>query len=125
SIFWILFTRLPPPALNPMVKLDVLPVVLTFEPDAQLEQVTTLEELKRLFRSTVWFVHPLETMQSFTPRKCWMSVLLLSEPVLNPQLSGLVSPPFVVRRHIAPFHTGPVPPQPELVVVPLQITLPA
>src|SRR2546422_2259860 len=29
SIFWILFTRLPPPELNPMVKLDVLPVVLT------------------------------------------------------------------------------------------------
>src|SRR5439155_11905513 len=24
-----------------------------------------------------------------------------------PQLSGLVSPPFVVRRHIAPLHTTP------------------
>src|SRR2546427_1317666 len=74
SIFWILFTRLPPPALNPMVKLDVLPVVLVFVPAAQLEQVTTLEELNRLFRSTVWFAHPPEAMQSFTPKKCWMSV---------------------------------------------------
>ena len=52
-MFWTLFTRLPLPELNPMVKLDVLPVVLTFVPDAQLEQVTTLEELFRLFRSTV------------------------------------------------------------------------
>src|SRR6266849_4649312 len=83
SIFWILFTRLPPPALNPMVKLDVLPVVLTFVPAAQLEQVTMLEELKRLFRSTVWIVHPPETMQSFTPKKCWMSTLLLSVTLLN------------------------------------------
>src|SRR6266581_8293151 len=67
SIFWILFTRLPPPELNPMVKLDVLPVVLTFVPDPQLEQVTTLEELNRLLRSTVWSVQAPETMQSFTP----------------------------------------------------------
>src|SRR5947209_1269810 len=78
SMFWILFTRLPPPALNAISKLDVLPVVLTFAPGAQLEQVTTLEELNRLFRSTVWSVHPPEMMQSFTPKKCWMSTLLLS-----------------------------------------------
>src|SRR5437867_3576111 len=78
SMFWMLFTRLPPPALNPMSKLDVLPVVLTFVPDGQLEQVTTSEELNRLFRSTVWSVHPPETMQSFTPKKCWMSTLPLS-----------------------------------------------
>src|ERR671930_885755 len=78
SMFWTVFTRLPPPALNAMSKLDVLPVVLTFAPDAQLEQVTTLEELNRLFRSTVWSVHPPETMQSFTPKKCWMSTLPLS-----------------------------------------------
>ena len=49
SMFWTLFTRLPLPELNPMVKPDV-PVLLTFVPDAQLEQVTTLEELFRLFR---------------------------------------------------------------------------
>src|SRR5437660_7170251 len=81
SPFWTLFTRLPPPALNPIVKLDVLPVVLTFVPAAQLEQVTTLEALKRLLRSTVWSVHALETMQSFTPKKCWMSTLQLSKVV--------------------------------------------
>src|SRR3989454_1541025 len=78
SPFWTLLTRLPPPALNPMVKLDVLPVVLTFVSVAQLEQVTTLEALKRLLRSTLWSVHALETMQSFTPKKCWMSTLHLS-----------------------------------------------
>src|SRR5438309_11498614 len=78
SIFWILFTRLPPPELNPMVKLDVLPVVLTLLPDAQLVQVTTLEELNRLFRSTPWFVHDPLIMQSFTPKKCWVCTLLLS-----------------------------------------------
>src|SRR5919198_4279642 len=83
SMFWTVFTRLPPPVLNPMVKLDVLPVVLTFAPDAQLEQVTTLEELNRLFRSTVWSVHPPERMQSFTPKKCWMSTLLLSALAKN------------------------------------------
>src|SRR5712691_11164888 len=79
SMFWMLFTRLPPPALNPMVKLVVLPVVLTFVPAAQLVQVTTLEELKRLFRSMLWLVHELLTMQSFTPKKCWVSTLPLSE----------------------------------------------
>src|SRR5438445_126338 len=61
-----------------MVKLDVLPVVLTLLPDAQLVQVTTLEELNRLFRSTPWFVHDPLIMQSFTPKKCWVSTLLLS-----------------------------------------------
>src|SRR5713101_4459613 len=85
SIFWILFTRLPPPALNPMVKLDVLPVVLTFVPAAQLEQVTTLEELKRLLHSLVWLEQvglvPPVRIASFTPKKCWMSTLLLSEEV--------------------------------------------
>src|SRR5437867_12997259 len=50
SIFWILFTRLPPPELYPVVKLAVLPVVLTFVPSTQLVQVTMLEELKRLLR---------------------------------------------------------------------------
>src|SRR2546422_8012934 len=81
SPFWTLFTRLPPPALNPIVKLDVLPVVLTFVSAEQLEQVTTLEALKRLLRSTLWSVHALETMQSFTPKKCWMSTLQLSKAV--------------------------------------------
>ena len=47
------------------------------------------------------------------------------EPETIPQLSGSVSPLFVVRRHTAPFHTGPVPGQPVLVAVPLQIILPA
>src|SRR5712691_4782088 len=57
SMFWILFTRFPLPELYPVVKLAVLPVVLTFVPATQLVQVTTLEELKRLLRSTSWFVH--------------------------------------------------------------------
>src|SRR2546422_10153159 len=38
SMFWTLFTRLPLPELNPMVKLGVPLVVLTFVPDAQLER---------------------------------------------------------------------------------------
>src|SRR3989442_198437 len=48
-------------------KLLVLPVLLSFVPAAQLVQVTRLEELKRLLRSTVWTVQAPETMQSFTP----------------------------------------------------------
>src|SRR3989442_6910305 len=81
SPFWTLYNRLPPPALNPIVKLDVPPVVLTFVSAAQLEQVTTLEALNRLLRSTLWSVHAPETMQSFTPKKCWMSTLQLSKAV--------------------------------------------
>src|SRR5439155_21077481 len=46
-------------------------------------------------------------------------------PEVIPQVSGLTPPPLVVRRHIAPFHTGPEPWHPLLFVLPLQITLPA
>src|SRR2546428_511270 len=56
-----------------MVKLDVLPVVLTFVSVAQLEQVTTLEALKRLLRSTLWPVHVLETMHFFGGKDCIVS----------------------------------------------------
>src|SRR3989449_9904764 len=49
SMFWTLFTRLPLPELNRMVELGVPLVVLTFVPDAQLEQGTAVEELKGLF----------------------------------------------------------------------------
>src|SRR5712692_3921695 len=69
SIFCILFTRLPPPVLNPTVNVAP-PSRLTLAVGAQLVQITTFETSLRLCCSMVWSVHSPVIIQSFTPKNC-------------------------------------------------------